>query len=239
MAHSIRELIGKVPDVNAGNRYKVEIFLPDALKGWNKHLDKIQFYCKECSLPENGITQIENRVYGQKRMLGSFKQDGTTTTSFIFDYRALNVKLFNFWLDYIIKPDTKRLEYYENYIGRVRITLLSNLNKVIYVCNLEEAYPLRVNEIPLSYSQNELLPLEIEWWYRSRTYSEDIDEAEMIESSIKEGIIAKGEQVKREVQAAKDVVNKAITDGQNIANKVNEAADRIKTIGRIFDIYGK
>jgi len=229
---SIRDLIAKVPDANTGNRYKVELFLPDALKAWNGHLDKIQFYCKECTLPANGLTQIENRVYGQKRMLGSFKESGTTTISFLFDYKGLNVKLFNAWTDYIVKPDTKRLEYYNNYIGRVRITLLNNLNKPIYVCNLEEAYPLRVNEIPLGYSQNEILPFEVEWWYRSRTYTQDMDAVSIIESSIKDGSTAAGDLINSAAGNVKDTVSEVL----GTMNEINNAVDSIRTTGRIVDI---
>lgn len=230
--HSIRDLISKVPDANTGNRYRVEIFLPDALKSWNSELDKIQFYCKECTLPGDGLTQIENRVYGQKRMLGSFKESGTTTISFLFDYKGLNVKLFNAWRNYIVKPDTKRLEYYNNYIGRVRITLLNNLNKPIYVCNLEEAYPLKSNEIALSYNSTDILPIEVEWWYRSLTYSQDSDGSSIIESSIKDGVTSNGDLVDSTIGQAKDIVTEVL----GRVNEINDAAERIRTIGRIVDI---
>ena len=231
MPHSIRDLVSKVPEVNTGNRYKVELFLPDALKAWSANLDKIQFYCKECTLPANGVTQIENRVYGQKRMLGSFKESGTTNISFLFDYKGFNVKLFNAWLDYIVKPDTKRLEYYANYIGRVRITLLNNLNKTIYVCNLEEAYPLKVNEISLSYNQNDILPLEIEWWYRTRNYTQDRDDESIIESPIKEGTTQLGDLVNSQI----DQVTEIVTDVINTTNQVRDAVERVRSIGRVFD----
>lgn len=238
-AHSIRDLISKVPDVNTGNRYRVEIFLPDALKVWNGHLDKIQFYCKECTLPGTTLTQIENRVYGQKRLLGSFKEAGTTSTAFIFDYKGLNVKLFNAWHDYIIKPDVKRLEYYTNYIGRVRISLLNNINKPIYICNLEEAYPVKINELALGYGQNELLPLEIEWCFRTKSYVEIFNEETIIESAVKDGTTSVIGDLINGAISIQDKVSEVATEVLSTVNDINNAADRIRTIGRIFDIYTK
>lgn len=231
MPHTIRDLVSKVQDVNTGNRYKVEIFLPDALSAWNAQIDRIQFYCKECTLPANGLTQIENRVYGQKRMLGSFKESGTTNTSFIFDYKGLNVKLFNAWLDYIVKPETKRLEYYANYIGRVRVTLLNNLNKTIYVCNLEEAYPVRVNEITLGYNQTDLLPLEIEWWYRTRTYGSESDETSIIETPAREGTVIAGDIIESQIAQVTDIVSDVVSTVSN----VREAVERVRALGRTID----
>lgn len=237
MVHSIRDFISKVPDVNTGNRYRVEIFLPAALQAWNNHLDKIQFYCKDCTLPGTTLTQIENRVYGPKRVLGSFKEAGNAATSFLFDQRGLNVKLFNAWIDYIMKPEEKRMEYYVNYIGRVRISLLNNLNKPIYICNLEEAYPFKINELSLSYGQTDILPLEIEWSFRTKSYVEIFNEEVIIESGTKDGSTNLIDQIATGVFSLQEKLNDVAKVGNEIFNDISDAADRVKTVGRIFDIY--
>lgn len=232
MAHSIRDLISKVPAVTTGNRYKVEIFLPRAMTAWNASIDQIQFYCKECSLPGMTLTQLESRVYGQKRMLGSFLEAGSVSTSFLFDYKGLNVKLFNAWINYIQKPESKRLEYYENYIGRVRITLLNGFNKTIYVCNLEEAYPVKVNEVALGYTQTEILPLDIDWSYRSLSTTSDSDESSIVESAIKQGTSSVGDLV----DSPLGEVENAVTGVLQTIGRIEEAADRIRTAGRGLSI---
>lgn len=225
MAHSIRDLIKNVPDINTGNRYMVEIFLPELLRSWNGQLDTIQFYCKECTIPQNGVTQIESRVYGQKKSIASIKESGNTNTSFIFDYKGINVKMFYAWSDIMMDPDTKRLYYYDDYVGRVRITLLNNLNKPIFICNLEEAYPLKISEIPLSYNQNEVLPIEIEWWFRTLSYTNDSDLNSLIESSSKEGVLSNGEKIISSINPSRQV--------QNIVNTIENAVESIRPVDRI------
>lgn len=229
MAHSIRDLIAKVPDVNLGNRYRVEIFLPEALKSWNAQIDRIQFYCQQCNLPGTALTQVESRIYGQKRKMAVGREDGTTITAFLFDYQGINIKLFNAWHDYMVKPETKRLEYYNNYIGRVRITLLNNRNLPIYVCNLEECYPAKITEHTLGYGQKEILPIEIEWWYRSKSYMSESDLAGMVESSIKEGTAAVGNIL--------DEGRSVINDILGTVNDINNTIGQVREIGKIIDNF--
>lgn len=228
MAHSMRDLLAKVPDVNLGNRYKVEIFLPNRLQSWNAQLDRIQFYCQQCNLPGSNLTQIDNKLYGQKRRITTGREDGTAIIAFLFDYQGINIKLFNAWHDYIVKPETKRLEYYNDYIGRVRITLLNNRNIPIYVCNLEECYPIKITEHALAYGQVEILPLEIEWWYRSKSYMSETDLAGLVESAIKEGTSSVGNIL--------DEGRSVINDILGTVNDINQGIGQIREIGRVIDI---
>ena len=167
---SIRKLISKVQDVNTGNRYEVVAYLPRKLHSkYAFSVENITFYCNKCNFPGHQHAQIDSRVYGQKRKLGSIRSsDATVTTSYIYDYKGNNIKLFEDWSNIIMNPINKRLGYYNDYVGELHIILLNNLNEKLTTSILTEAYPIKMNDLPLGYDNAEILPLEIEWQYRER-----------------------------------------------------------------------
>lgn len=166
----IRKLVSRVQDVNVGNRYEITLFLPEKLRSeFNLKVDDITFYCGKCSLPGFSNSQIDSRIYGQKRKLGGIRDSNTTcATSYLFDYKGLNIQFFEKWADLIMNPDSKRLGYYNDYIGSMEICVFNNLNDRLIICQLSEVYPIKMNDLSLAYENSELLPLEIEWQYRER-----------------------------------------------------------------------
>lgn len=167
---TIRDLIGKVQDVNLGNRYEVILYLPDKLKAeWNFKVDDITFYCDKCQIPGLTAGKIERQIYGEPRNLGTIVNSADTVEmSYIFDYKGLNIHFFEAWANLVMNPETKRIGYYDDYVGTIEINILNNLNKPILSCVLLEAWPEKINDLELSYTNTEFLPIEIAWQFRSR-----------------------------------------------------------------------
>lgn len=168
--YGIRDLVGKVKDVNRGDRYEVTLYLPEGLKSsYNFSVDDITFYCQKCNMPGFAHSQIDSRVYGQKKKLGSFRtSDTTVSTSYLFDYKGINIGFFEAWSALIMDPVSKRLGYYEDYIGSMEICIFNNLNERLVTAELSEVYPVKLSDLLLAYDNSEILPLEIEWQYRER-----------------------------------------------------------------------
>ncbi len=162
---SIRRLISNVQDINSGSRYEVIILPPSALRIPRN----IDFYCQKCTVPGVQMSQIDSIVYGQGRKIpGIRKSEMTCSTSHMFDYKAENIRFIEQWFELITPSGNKRVNYYDNIIGSMEINVLNNLNNPLLKIELTEVYPVKISELGLSYTNEEYLPIDIEWHFRER-----------------------------------------------------------------------
>jgi len=174
---SIQKLRSKVGEFAKGNRYNVSIFPPSgipALVG-NSAVNKLPFLCESASLPTKGIATNPHDIYGPPREIAYRETFTESALSFILDDAFTVKKYFDDWQAGIVSPTTSNPSYYNDYVGTIKISRLSNDAtsfgvqdaRTSYNIELVEAYPSAVGEVALGHSQgNEVLKLSVTFKYR-------------------------------------------------------------------------
>lgn len=136
--------------------------------------DSLRYRCISCSLPGKAINTTERLTYGPTRKiaLSSVYQD--ITFSFIVSDDKAELKYFNSWHNFIINNtlntnvQTHDVGYYEKYVGNLTIQHFDKTDETDYRIQLLEAYPINVEEIPLSWDNtNEFIRVNVTMAYRT------------------------------------------------------------------------
>ena len=149
------------------NKYEVQFTRPTSLGGSND--PSISVMCNVASLPGRSIKTYENRHYGVPFKLPYSAEYQDISFSFITQLGFKERKFFDTWQEHVINPETGLLEFYNNYIGTIRIKHLSGKDgSVDYYVKLFDVYPVAIQEIALGYSMsNEALISSVTFTYRN------------------------------------------------------------------------
>jgi hypothetical protein len=170
--YSIEKLRSQVGEFAKGNRYNV-IITPPSFSFPVDIPNKLQYLCESVSLPAKSLASVPHDIYGPPREMPYRETFTESALSFILD-DALRVKeFFDAWQANIINPTTSNPSYYNDYVGTIKISRLSNdatsftAADSSYNIELVEAYPSAVGEVALGHSQgNEVLKLSVTFKYR-------------------------------------------------------------------------
>ena len=171
---SIQTLKSKVGEFARGHRYNVIISPPEYLKAGNTVVtEKLQYLCESVSLPTKGIATNPHDIHGPPREIAYRETFTESALSFILDDAFTVKKYFDDWQAGIVSPTTSNPSYYNDYVGTIKISRLSNdatsftAADSSYNIELVEAYPSAVGEVALGHSQgNEVLKLSVTFKYR-------------------------------------------------------------------------
>ena len=168
----IETLKSKIGGFAKGNRYNVTfVGLPTGLStAVNANLP---YLCESVSLPTKGIASNAQDIYGPPREIPYRETFTEAALSFILDDAFTVKKFFDTWQEGIINTQTGNVNYWNNFVGTINITRLSNdasdfgVAKNEYKIELREAYPSAVGEIALGHTQGgEALRLSVTFKYR-------------------------------------------------------------------------
>ena len=175
MAFNINELRSSF--VNGGEpaspaNYEVSVVRPIRDKKY-RFEDDVKFRCISCSLPGKILNTTDRMTYGPIRKIVTSALYQDVTFSFIVGDDKNELEYFNSWHSFIIdngiidRVQTHDVSYYDNYVGNIKITHLDKQNTHKYTISLIEAYPISVEEIPLSWdNNNEFIRVNVTVAYR-------------------------------------------------------------------------
>jgi len=173
---SIEKLRSKVGNFARGHRYNAIISPPEYLKAANTVVtEKLQYLCESVSLPTKGIATNPHDIHGPPREIAYRETFTESALSFILDDEFTVKRYFDDWQAGIVSPTTSNPSYYNDYVGTIKISRLSNDAtsfgvqdaRTSYNIELVEAYPSAVGEVALGHSQgNEVLKLSVTFKYR-------------------------------------------------------------------------
>ena len=156
-----------------GNRYNVNIIPPTILNHHSVTLGNLQYLCEAISLPTKGIASNAVKIYGPPSEIPYGETFTEAALSFILDDTFTVKRFFDEWQTKIVNPETGNVNYWNNFVGTINITRLSNdasdfgVAQNEYKIELREAYPSAVGEIALGHAQgNETLRLSVTFKYR-------------------------------------------------------------------------
>ena len=171
--YSINKLRSKIGEFAKGHRYSV-IITPPAFLSTSTVPDLLQYVCEAVSLPTKGIASNAHDIYGTPREIPYRETFTESALSFFID-DDFNVKrFFDQWQANIINPESGNVNYWNNFVGNIKIARLKNDSidmtaapEQKYEIELVDAYPSAVGEIALGHTQGgEVLRLSVTFKYR-------------------------------------------------------------------------
>ena len=76
---------------------------------------------------------------------------GEISTTFYASSDMRERKLMEDWQDAVVDPDSFDLNYYDDYVGELKVFLLDKQEKRVYGVELREAYPKSIDVIALGH----------------------------------------------------------------------------------------
>lgn len=149
------------------NRFVVYIFPPFALAS-QAFDSKLRLYCESVSLP--GLNYLTNPVttFGEQREVVYNRSYEPVNLEFIMDQNMDIKRFFDSWQAQIINPQSRLVNYYQNYIGSIEIYQLGADGKETtkYCARLHEAYPKSVAPISYNYDAKGVTKLSVSFEYK-------------------------------------------------------------------------
>ena len=107
------------------------------------------------NIPSRSVAAQTYRPFGvSNEMAHSSLFQGDIEISFIETEKTPVRGIFEAWMDNIVNSTTGTVNYYNNYIGDIMITLEKSDGTKVYDIMVREAYPKVVSTVPLSYSSS-------------------------------------------------------------------------------------
>ena len=171
---NIGKLKSVIGEFAKGNRYNVSFTkFPAGISGGAAVTEKLQYLCESVSLPTKSLASNPQDIYGPAREIPYRETFTEAALSFILDDAFTVKKFFDAWQTKIISPTTNNPSYYNDYVGTIKVSRLSNDASDFetasdkYNIELIEAYPSAVGEVALGHSQGgEVLRLSVTFKYR-------------------------------------------------------------------------
>lgn len=136
--------------------------------------DEVKFRCISCSLPGKILNTTDRMTYGPNRKIVTSTLFQDVTFSFIVSDDKNELNYFDEWHNFIVDNrlfdfvETNDVKYYDDYVGDIKITHFDKQNNLKYTISLIEAYPISVEEIPLSWdNNNEFVRVNVTVAYRN------------------------------------------------------------------------
>ena len=163
------------------NKFRVAIAFPKSLgvldaKAMDNHPDNstsqdLNLMCESVSIAGRGVQTILDLQYGLRREIAyNAPVYNPISLSFLCSGELKEKKLLDKWNNFIV-PNNKGkgfdVEYYNNYVGTLTVTLLDSDGKTgKYAQEYIEAYPKTVNAIELNHStQNSVARVTADFQY--------------------------------------------------------------------------
>lgn len=149
------------------NRFVVYIYPPFAIQS-SVPDTKLRFYCDSVTMP--GLNFLSNPVtsYGEMREVVYNRSYEPVILEFMLDQDMDIKRYFDDWQNLIINPQSRMVNYYQNYIGTVEIYQLGadDVETTKYAIKLHEAYPKSIAPISYSYDAKGVTKLSVSLEYK-------------------------------------------------------------------------
>lgn len=145
------------------NRYRVIIPFPttDA-----SGIELAELFCESVNIPGTNIATTPQRLFGEVRELPYEKIYDPVSMTFYVDTRMIMKNAFDRWINLVIDPERRTVQYYNDYIRDIEIYVIAVDEQIPYKITLFEAYPKTIGSINLSSESKEIMKLPITFQYK-------------------------------------------------------------------------
>ena len=153
------------------NRFQVLISAPrwgEAASGVDYQMN-ISLRCEQITLSGRSLATYPYRIYGPARNIPyEAIYAGELQTTFLLDSNLLIKSQFESWMDMIVSRPSYKLEFYDNYIGSMEISMINKEDRLLTTWQFEGVYPKLVGDMQLGYDKdNEVMRLDVTFCFRS------------------------------------------------------------------------
>ena len=118
-------------------------------------LEKLKFSCFQASIPGLSIaTTDKNKAY---RSIAYQKLYEDITLGFYVNSDMEELKIFQKWMEIMIRPEDNHVGFYHDYVGTVEIKNLDKQQETILTTTLYDAYPKNLEAIGLDYGTTDTI----------------------------------------------------------------------------------
>ena len=150
------------------NRFEIQIISPSAVFPGSEEDRHSSYKIKSLTMPGRNIrTATNTNVYGPTfEMAQGLTYAETVKMAFYLSSTHKEREYFTKWMDFIYKPDTYNLEYYDNYKASISIFQLDKSNKRVAGIKLEEAYPKTIDAIEYSQDTGDVALISVDFAFK-------------------------------------------------------------------------
>lgn len=137
---------------------------------------KLSMVCEDATFPGKTIGTRELRINAlTERRAQAIDYGGTIAFTFIVDYQFTAKNFFDTWQSLCVSDKTRQVSFYDDYVSTISVaSLFPNVDSgdgvdsaPVWVIEIREAWPVKVDPIQLSYSQQQFLRLNVEFAFKS------------------------------------------------------------------------
>lgn len=154
-----------VGDLARPNRFDVNIPVPLTLIQYVKTSRNINYRCESAELPGRTFATMEQKTYGPIEKYPYMTNYNDIDLTFIIDDNMESKVFFDAWLNYINPTYNNNFRYKENYATTITVNQYDVKNKLTYSVNLYDAYPISMNQLGLSWSDDSYHKLNVTFAY--------------------------------------------------------------------------
>lgn len=157
--------------ISRPNLFSVYIQTPYAL-GYNLNATKsLLFKAYSLNIPDKTVSTSSRRTYGPIQKVSYCDPIySDIVISIICSEDLYERNIFEKWLDFIIKPDSYLVEYYDRYITKTVINKLDSEGKDTIRYELHDSYPVNLGAQKLDWSETDsYLTFDVTFTYRYYT----------------------------------------------------------------------
>jgi len=159
------------------NQFFVNVALPSfvttklsatirSLFGVSEFDTDLSLLCSEATIPAKRLNVSKININGINRTLPLNYEWDNITLTFIDTNKHLARTMFNTWMNGVSSPYSNTGKFYNDYIADIKINFLDKKNTTRDYVVMNEAFPVTINEIPLSWDSEEgYIKIAVEFAY--------------------------------------------------------------------------
>ncbi len=179
---SVQKFVGEIDrfgSVAKGCRFAVRI-LPSnqslISKKYGNEIPNLTFVCDSAELPGRGFVATEARYYGPGQQFPNNTVYNPLNLSFVCRTKSVERQIFDDWMD-VINPTTSfNFNYPQQYYSDVEVIQFAEYGKIsgqqqfvpepVYYFKLRKAYPITVQPQPVTWADEDVLRLQVQFQYK-------------------------------------------------------------------------
>ena len=114
---------------------------------------KYEMGCFQAQIPGHNIATTDKDI--GKRSVAYQKIFSDVILGFYVSANLTELKFWQAWIDRIVRSDPNRHNYYDDYIGTIKITQINRYGEDVATWTLHDAYPKQIDPIQLDYGTND------------------------------------------------------------------------------------
>ena len=150
------------------NRYEVQIPFPGGAWGTDIEVGQLtSLLCESVSIPGLNIATQPHLTYGESREMPYNRNFEPVQMTFYVDAGMQVKTAFDRWLATIIHPQTRTVNYYENYAKDILIHVITVDEQRAMSIKLFEAYPKTISAIQMSQESKDIMKLQVTFQFKN------------------------------------------------------------------------